>query len=443
MTPIRPTRPSLSSLDPGQRQQVDFDVAVHEEYWEAGVAVVPPIARARASRLEQYYEIVRGNISDIGLDAIESSVVLDMPAEVVNFYEDFIMSRPPIVNGLPDDYDLDDFYHSLRRIVRDRFIAGTGVLWVPPVTDGEMPYVTHLDPREWYPTQDYGGDVVRRITPLASAAGDRPHEFRVEVWRFAGATHDYRSFVGGTEHQIGLLESEAPIEAEYRPVFPVAREPAVDGEWGRSIVEDLFSGFRELTKRFSQNSLVIDKHAEPVLAYRHKENWTPSSVNRRGETPAETQIAAQQETEDLVLSRKSGVLVYPEHIDGAEYIESTSGLETSFEQIERIEERLYAMVHLPATLRGLHPGGFPSGEAYRQAHRSTIVSIDQLQLSIVGAAQDAFALAGYDVEVIWPNPFDSFAAGSPRSDLIGHEVSTGQAMTEGKQGVAEESADSV
>ena len=382
---------------------VDFDFPVNAAYWQAGRQVTPQVAMARSGRLEHYQRLLRG-IPDLpGLEGITDPLVYsNYFGRSARTYAALLMAFPPAFEGLPEDFDLDGFLAAIRECIVSMISNGTALLYADP-DSGD---VLAPDVRDWFPTDDYAGDVIREVNTPSSEDGETPDKSVATVWRLVPGNAAELTFqVDGDKFSTQL--NEKALNLTERTVFPIQLpESERRSEWGSSMFEPLVPLVTQITRRYTQLGNVLDDFGDPVITAEEDPGAGPAFPYGDDAQAQESSVVTRR---SLKAQRRDGVLIVGRILKNAAYLTYDADNAAAFQMIGEVEDQVYAETGLAAALYGVIRGeGVASGETLKRMFTHAYVRIDQIQHAILTAALDALDMAGYpDVRPTWINALDA------------------------------------
>ena len=189
------------------------------------------------------------------------------------------------------------------------------------------------------------------------------------------------------------------IDEEDGSIEVIPRDPR-NGIWGTSKYIELFSPIQEISRRYSENSRVLDLYTKPIPVFKES---NLDSDRRWGVDPDDTAMQRQEK----ILEGQSGMIAeetmhLPDDLLDVSYLQpAAEGVQYSLEQINSLSEMIRDLAGLPNL-----QGQTLSGEALKRIYIHFYAETKATQNAVRLAME---RLTGQTVE--WPHLFDTSAFG--------------------------------
>ena len=219
---------------------------------------------------------------------------------------------------------------------------------------------------------------------------------RFEAWDIAG-------------DELGARTEQAPGDDAALAVIP--RAPDVDG-WGTSALPEIMPAALELDRRFSLNSVALDKHSKPGLGYEISDSdleavaasWNTTITEQEWSTRSPLERLEIQR-EYLTMQRERDVFAVDKPVRGLRYLSWDSEMPGSFSQIDALKKELDLQTSI-LTLLDQHRD-WPSGIAIQQV----MIPLYARTLSLLERArfgmQTALGAVYASPQLEWGHTFDT------------------------------------
>lgn len=384
---------------------VSFDIYLTEDELVEGKDFPPTRFKTRDDRFNILDDLYESDFKSFATDDRLVAIPISLPRRLVVVQADMLMMSPIEV-----DYPLRS---TASACIRDMLAYGGACILAMVGADGPM--ITSVSPLSWYPI-DGGGAALMRTYISADADIARPDMIEITIVKdgFVEERHHKWSGWGGTYGQINEMVSSEVIGQGELILSP--RSPEV-GIWGESMYVDLASPLFELAKRYTQNSRILDKNANP------KAVWTIATDDARERfgIPVPDPDAAQEEmTEQYKTMQKAAQqlrseidedIILPDDVISVAYLEFSGNIDASFKQIQLTRELVSMLSGLPAVLDGLSQPP-PSGVSLRLQYLPFYASTSALQKDLQERLGLALETVGLDGNFEWPHIFEMLDAES-------------------------------
>ena len=339
---------------------------------------------------------------------LEDATLIDLPVplarRLVTVQSDILMmSEIEMAEGI--DLPIRDI---AANAIRDMLAYGGCVLLVC-IVDG-MPEIKAMDPLSWYPL-DGGGAVF--IRPYISVESQSAMADRIEITIVHPGgeieVRDHRWQGAGQQGAIGMQADEAQAGGE-GVVLTAPRKPEL-GNWGHSVYIDVGGIPVEISKRYTQNSGILDKNADPAVV------WSSATDDLRDRFPAST----GQTEDDAVLSgltklRKNDAIELNDSTQKVSYLEYGGNLSASYDQIRTSRELMSYLSGLPAVLDTI---GQPvaSGISLKLQYLPFFAATSALQNDLKEVLEVALDALGLPDAVEWPHIFERLDTDVEQEDV--------------------------
>ena len=420
---------------------INYELQVPLDYWKQHASIVPGDVGRRVNQLKHFLSLYQGDYSLYWNEDEVIPVRVNVHKLVAIFMADALASFPPSFEFDGGEIDLPPrFIQTLQNglycALVDHIRFGTSLLMVEQGDYG--PEVKAPMPIYWYPA-DKGADVlaVKRGKEIELYINEPPGMLVHEVW---SNIDDDAQTVSGTgslgerlNQDMQLAGTEAGWEVIQRwstgratTLINIPRRPET-GDWGNALYLDITHLAVELTRRLSQNSLILTEHGWP------REVLLPNIDDQFGETldallDAETGVDEGKAAVDWLTQRtrlgqwrKSTIGVLSRKYRDIKYLQWTGRLNDHFNQIDEVKQDLYVQTSVPPALYGDGMSNFPaSGEALKKQFVRTYLYLKQLQATflaemrkavLIGAMFDGAGVSQLEemaegMVIHWPNVFD-------------------------------------
>lgn len=397
--------------------RINFNIETPVSTWRRPNPPVPAVGtERRVTQLGEFRTLFDGDFAPI-LD-LQYSVTVNWFAKLATFVADFLMAYPPVVTGLPLEMgevvnrDLSD---AVYRVLVDQCRYGTGLLRA--YNDGGQPRIGNVNPEGWYPGGRGEHAVVlpgalvegRATTTVAILQPGRTTALLFTHQASGAEQADPEGMSYGAVLDRMLAETPVDHRNYVGPtLFPCPREPA-HGGWGRSMFPDMVPLVAEYCKRLSKTADILDRHANPILAYTRDARQGPYD-DSAPEAVRGAQIGARQ----MFLDQQRTVpqMVLPPELKDPRYLVWDAQMQSTEMFLRKLENALYETTAVPAALIASGKDGVAAiagdnslRKVYAKTYALMLRTQDQITFRIREAVKAALALANRRAtfEVEWPN----------------------------------------
>ena len=417
---------------------INYELAVPLDYWQKNAYIIPEDVSRRVNQLKHFLQLYQGDYSlyEEGLN-----VRVNVHKLVAIFMADALASFPPQFTFEGDEVDLPPRFiqtlqNSLYCALVDHIRFGTSLLMVENSDYG--PVVKAPMPIYWYPA-DKGADVL--VTKngkeielyINEPPGVLVHERWSNIDDDAQTTGSAGTLKERLSQEMEMVGTEAGWDVIQRwgtgratTMLNIPRRPET-GDWGNPLYLDITHLAVELSRRLSQNSLILTEHGWP------REVLLPNIDEAFGETldalldqkpnSEDATVAVDWMTQQTRLGqwRKSTIGALSRKYRDIKYLQWTGRLNDHFNQIDEVKQDLYVQTSVPPALYGDGMSNFPaSGEALKKQFVRTYLYLKQLQATflseirksvLIGAMFDGAGASRLEdlaegMVIGWPNVFD-------------------------------------
>ena len=386
---------------------ITFDIFIRPEEADTGKEFPPSRFKTRDTRLDDYDDIMEADFTKYVEDAEDVALPLATPRKLVMTPPNILLASKPEAA-----YPLR---HVASDALRDMLAYGGAVILAYAGANG--PQINTISPLSWYPTMD-GGAIL--ITPFISDEAESDMPDRVEIvvaidGSVEKRVHEWEGYLG-TRGTIGKQ-----IESEVLGSGGVVISPRAPqlGIWGESVLPDLISPALEISRRFTQNSRVLDENADPVLT------WFGTNEDFRLKFPSLLPNPTQADREaaisaGLIKERKKKNLVINSPTQKVAYLEYSGNLMEAFEQVKVGRELNSLFSGVPALLESMSQPP-ASGVSLRLLFYPFYMATTTLQDDLKEKLGYALELAGLDPAINWMHVFDVMDA-ERQAELVERRV---------------------
>ena len=380
----------------------NYNVAVPLSYWTDQPSLPPPGTTTRTAQLREFRRLYEGDLSVIMGDRYP--VRVNYFRRLADNMADFMLAYPPVAGGSDDLQQLlDDAVDVLADAVVDLVRFGTCLLRVYRDSDG--PHLEAPSPEGWFPAADGTAALLTY-----------------------GADGLYRALLcdGGSERQVVYESYSDPESAEpdglnpVSPLTPVSTtevDPsfALDGPtlwpvtlggrsgpWGTSLYGDLYPLVTELCRRMSKTGHILNRHADPMLAFTEDPNARPYSDSAEDRTVT---VAAQRVFLDE--TRQQPVIIMPPDFQKAEYVVWDAQMLASNSHMASLKEELFMATRVAPILFGTQIPASVGTSSLRKVFAPTYTFLRRVRIKLQATLERALSVVlSEDVALDWPDTMD-------------------------------------
>ena len=379
---------------------VSFDQFIIPEDIAPGLRFPPPRFAARDARLSALDSIYEGDFTGLVTDPSLVSQPIGLGRRLVDVQSDLLLMSDPESGG----YDLRN---TAADAIRDMLAYGGALLLAVRTSEG--PQISTVSPLTWYPLEDEGAVLVR---PFTSVQAKTPQADRVMI-TFIDAgivieyVYEWKGMGGQLAGSMAAGEIGQPVSEESIGNGALLRSPRSPqmGIWGHSIFLDLAAPLLELSKRFTQNSLILDRNADPVPVFEVPMEDAVAMF------PIEQDKTQPQSIVDGLTKLRQNEAVHLTQGQKVAYLEFSGQIDASFDQIMSTREIISNLSGLPAVLDGISQAP-PSGVSLRLQYLPFYAATRKLQGDLTEVLEDALAEVGLPDTITWPHIFETLDAQS-------------------------------
>ena len=408
---------------------VSFDQFITEEEVATGAQFPPPRFAARDRRFIELDDIYEGDYRFLVEDEELVSLPVTLGRRLVVVQSDLLLMSEPEA-AYPLRQPASD-------AIRDMLAYGGACILAVNAEDG--PEISVVSPASWYPfeqsrnlfdklrgtSRSPGGGVF--VRPFTSVEALTPDPDRVEVTivqdgEVVESVHEWKGILG-VQGEIGEQLDSTTVGSGN--IFISPRSPQV-GIWGQSIYLDLAAPLLELSKRFTQNSDILDKNAKPVPV------WMMPVEDLTAQFPLEVEkTQAESIIDGLSALRQNDAIQLNQKGQKVDYLEFSGNIDASFEQVKEARELISLLSGLPAVLENLE-GAPPSGVSLRLQYLPFYASTSSLQRDLTEVFSLALEELGLEPTITWPHIFEQLDGEAEAKQQ--QEMANMQAQMEGGDG---------
>ena len=371
----------------------DIDLAANEVPRRA-MSWPPTRFRDRDNRISLLTDLWQGDLSAF----VDKATRVELP---INYFRRLSTAQADVLMMSEPEAALD-IQDAVRQALIDLSRYGGSPLWAGRGVTGD-PFLTTVLPSSWYPRED-GGHVL--VTPYISSTAEVAQNDVAEV---VVIEPDGETRISHWDWQHGTIGNRVVAEEDAgESIIVVAPRPPWQGRWGTSMYPDIISPVLSMALRFTQNSQVLDKNANPLLTW-WMEQLDAYDRFKGASDPDDPSGLTTEEIQKIIRGgldalREHPNIQLPDQAVKLEYVEFTGQLQASFTQIEESKQLLSFLTGIPTLLEQEIP---PSGVALKRIMLPWYAATKALQNELIERLEEALSFAlGGEQTVTWEHIFD-------------------------------------
>ena len=341
----------------------------------------PTRLQARIDRFREREELAAGDYSSVIEDTKKRKVIVNRIGAYLDTVSALLLATNP-GEGLEDRrrYELQNM---LDNAARDACKHGKAIMIELNDRLMTMPI------RNAFPVGDSEAWLFIEPKVTASSLDGRPNVLNILIWendRVSGIIHEYHIDDTSSTGQIGRRVAELP--AESARLVSVDKPPSEMG-WGSSDVDDLKSVAVEMVLRDSSISYILDQNETPLFAVFSNTNDLPavkSLLDIEGSDSGDT-LTARELSKFAPSLRRHDIVIYPDGVTDARYIEWGQNLDSSFTFSDELEKNWSLVSGMSLTESG-DSAEVSSGVAIARRNFRLTAKVARLHGPLYAAAQE-------------------------------------------------------